>query len=232
MTGARYDGIADWYNQHNASAAEQHAREVATILGHGDGLCLDLGCGTGQYLDAIRSTGRAAVGLDYSADQLRVAARLGYPLVRGDGAALPFIDGAFAAVVIMWVSTDVDNFGALLRECFRVLQAGGVMLFYGVHPCFNGPCIESRDDGGLIVHPTYRNAGWHDASPWWKSDGIRRRTGMRHLPLAELINAFADAGLHIERVSEPGTHPLPYALTVRATRRASDDVTRADQAPH
>jgi hypothetical protein len=43
---------------------------------------------------------------------------------------------------------------------------------------------------------------------------------MRHLPLAELINAFTDAGLIIERVSEPGTRPLPSAFAVRARRPA------------
>lgn len=31
--------------------------ELAGLLGPGSGLCLDLGCGTGQYADAIRGTG-------------------------------------------------------------------------------------------------------------------------------------------------------------------------------
>jgi ubiquinone/menaquinone biosynthesis C-methylase UbiE len=221
--GARYDGLADWYDQYNASAAAEHAQNLAAILGPGSGLCLDLGCGTGQYLDVIRGTGRTVVGLDYSADQLRVAARRGYPLIRGNGAALPFATGAFSAVVIMWVSTDVDDFAEILRGAFRVLRPGGLLVFYGVHPCFNGPCVESRADGGVVVHPTYRNAGWHDTSPWWKSNGIRRRIGMRHLPLPELINAFIDAGFSLERVAEPGEQPVPYAIAVRAVVTAPHD---------
>jgi SAM-dependent methyltransferase len=42
-------------------------------VGPGDGDCLDLGCGTGRYLAAIESTGRTVVGVDRSADQLRLA---------------------------------------------------------------------------------------------------------------------------------------------------------------
>jgi ubiquinone/menaquinone biosynthesis C-methylase UbiE len=89
-TKARYDGIADWYDAYNARTAGSHAVEFAALLGPGDGLCLDLGCGTGQYLDAIRGTGRAVVGLDCSADQLRLAGTRGASLVRADAAALPF----------------------------------------------------------------------------------------------------------------------------------------------
>src|SRR5690606_22673409 len=72
---ARYDGLAEWYDEFNAQGAAGNAPELADLLGPGDGLCLDLGCGTGQYLDVIRSTGRTVVGLDRSADQLRLARR-------------------------------------------------------------------------------------------------------------------------------------------------------------
>jgi SAM-dependent methyltransferase len=71
-SSARYDGYADWYDGWN-KPAEHAAPEVRELLGQGEGPCLDLGCGSGHYFDVIGATGRTAVGLDYSADQLRAA---------------------------------------------------------------------------------------------------------------------------------------------------------------
>jgi SAM-dependent methyltransferase len=214
---ARYDGLADWYDTYNSSAAENNRAELLRLLGSGTGLCLDLGCGTGLYFDAIRASGRIPVGLDRSQDQLRIARERNEALVQADGSALPFADGVFPTVVTLWTSTDVDDFGALLREATRVLTPGGLLVFYGVHPCFNGPCIEPREDGAVIVHPTYRGAGWYEEAPWW-GNNIRRRVGMRHVPLADLINAFLDAGLTIERLAEPRNEPVPFIIALRARK--------------
>src|SRR5579859_6234168 len=153
MPGARYDGYAEWYDDWRAGNVAGNAAEVAALLGPGDGLCLDLGCGTGLLFDALAATGRTVAGLDRSADQLRFARRRSPRVVQADGAALPFRDEGFAAVVASWISTDVDDFGAVAAEASRVLVPGGVFLFYGAHPCFNGPHIERLDDGGVRAHP-------------------------------------------------------------------------------
>ncbi|MCA2230371.1 class I SAM-dependent methyltransferase [Nonomuraea aurantiaca] len=213
---ARYDGLSEWYDE----LIVPNLADVTELLGPGDGTCLDLGCGTGRYLDAIRSTGRTVVGLDRSGDQLRLARRRDpAPLLQGDGTALPFASGVFGTVTAFWVSTDIGDFPGLLREVARVLRPGGLLLFYGVHPCFNGPHIENREDGALIIHPTYHLKGWHQRGSWWREGGIRDRVGMSQVPLPDLINAFIDAGLAIERVYEPGEQPIPSILAVRASAR-------------
>jgi hypothetical protein len=40
--------------------------------------------------------------------------------------------------------------------------------------------------------------------------------GMRHVPLADFLNAFIRAGLLLERVVEPRQDPVPHAIAVRA----------------
>jgi ubiquinone/menaquinone biosynthesis C-methylase UbiE len=157
------------------------------------------------------------VGLDRSADQLRIAQRRPRHVLQGDAAALPFADGTFQTVAAMWISTDVDNFAAVVGEAARVLTLAGVLLFYGAHPCFNGPHVQWMDDGGVLSHPTYRESGWHQESPWWGYN-IRRRFGMRHQPLADFFNAFISAGLAIERVEEFGDRPVPVILGIRTVK--------------
>lgn len=219
VTVARYDGFADWYDDWRKPSVAANALGVTDLLGPGSGLCLDLGCGTGLFFDALAATGRTVVGLDRSADQLRVARPRSRAILQADAAVLPFRDGSFPTVVALWISTDVDDFAAVVSEAARVLAPGGLFLFYGVHPCFNGPHIEWLEDGGVRAHPTYRTVGWHPEAPWW-GVFIRKRVGMRHQPLADVLNACISAGLAIEQVAEPGDRPVPSTLAIRARRKA------------
>src|ERR1044071_2230269 len=223
---ARYDGHADWYDSWNKPNAERNAPDLLELLGQGEGPCLDLGCGSGHYFGVIASTGRTVVGLDYSADQLRIALNRSRRLVQGDAAVLPFADSTFLTVATMWTSTDVDDFGAVLREAARVLEPGGLFVFHGAHPCFNGPHVQWMDDGGIRAHPTYRFTGWHSAAPWW-GEYIRKRVEMCHHPLAGLVNAFISAGLVIEYMAELGDRPVPAILGIRA-RKPAGQLDRAD----
>jgi len=217
VTGVRYDGHADWYDHWNKPHIAGNAPEVLNLLGAGDGLCLDLGCGTGLYFDVLAGAGWTVVGLDRSADQLRIARDRSRHIVQADAAALPFADGIFPAVVTLWISTDVDDFAAVLAESARVLRPGGLAVFYGAHPCFNGPHTQWLDDGGVLAHPTYRQAGWHPEAPWWGAF-VRKRVGMRHHPLPDVLNAFIRTGLVIEHIAELADRPVPAILGIRARK--------------
>jgi ubiquinone/menaquinone biosynthesis C-methylase UbiE len=226
---ARYDDIAEWYDRH-VGGSPSRDRVLTEFLGDGRGWCLDVGCGTGQGLVVIGATGRRPVGLELSARQLRLAAERCDALVQGSAERLPFRSGVFPTVTSSWVSTDVDDFAAMMREIGRVLAPGGTFFFHGVHPCFNGPQVETLDDGSRLVHPTYRDARRHTASPWWGPDGIRTRVGgMRHVPLAEFLNAIVGAPLQITRVAEPGPEAVPHSLVVLATKARTLDGMRPSQ---
>ena len=95
---ARYDGLADWYDQvmrdpgDRGSLAASAYDAVADLLGEGTGTVLDIGCGTGLASERIRRLGYRPFGVDISFDQVRVAwGRL--PAAQGDAAVLPIASG-------------------------------------------------------------------------------------------------------------------------------------------
>lgn len=215
----RYDGVADWYDESAAPSADFSRDAIVGLAGAGDGRCLDLGCGTGLYTSMLESTGRTVFGLDLSEDQLRLACERGRvsKAVRGHVGALPFAATSFELVTAIWLHGDVEDLGGLLRESARVLAPGGRFLLYGIHPCFNGPAVEGAEGGGRVVHPIYRVGGWHDDSPWWGT-GIRRRVGVYHRTLADLLNEFLRSDLVLEEVVEPRDDPVPAVLAILARR--------------
>jgi SAM-dependent methyltransferase len=161
-----------------------------TARGRGSGWCLDVGCGTGIHLSALAETGWSVVGVDASADQLRVARRragpVGAGLIRADAARLPFRAGSCPLVVSAFTHTDVDDFTNLAREARRVLEADGRFIYVGLHPCFTGPFAEQpRTDGARMVHPGICAARLADRRPrvgWRRPDQSGRVPAPSHCP--------------------------------------------------
>ncbi len=56
-TEARYDGLAAWYEAIARPSADFSREDLAGLLGDGDGLCLDLGSGTGLYAGIRQAVG-------------------------------------------------------------------------------------------------------------------------------------------------------------------------------
>lgn len=141
---------------------------------------------------------------------------------QADAQNLPFDSESFDLVMSAWTSTDVDDFSRLVSEDARVLRPTGRLMFYGVHPCFNGPHVHTLDAGDTVVHTTHREARRHESAPWWGEGGIRTKAGgMRQVPLAEFLNAFVDADLRIDKVTEPGAKDVPVSITILASKDRS-----------
>ena len=96
---------------------------------------LDVGCGGGLLTEELLRAGIRVTGIDIAERALRIArdhARqqgLDPRYARGRAEELPFADGSFAAVVSSDFLEHVDSLDAVVGECARVLESGGIFLF-------------------------------------------------------------------------------------------------------
>lgn len=127
---------AGWGNEAVAISYHRHLGEVtsgcipelirAASLKVGD-KALDVACGAGYVAAAARHRGAEAVGVDFSAAQVRLAEQT-YPDIRfieGDAEALPFSDGEFDAVLNAFGLPHLPNPDKAMAETYRVLKPAG-----------------------------------------------------------------------------------------------------------
>jgi SAM-dependent methyltransferase len=124
--GAYFDRYARRPRRRRAKSRRQilDALEVAP-----PGELLDVGCSLGYALDAARSLGLAAHGVEVSEHALVECRRRGLEVTRGDLLSLPFEDGRFSVVLLKHVFEHTPEPRAALAELRRVLRPGGAAFF-------------------------------------------------------------------------------------------------------
>ena len=138
---AFHRGIADHaeliWNWDSPSGRARAARRAALLVEaaglHPGVRALELGCGTGVFLQKVAPHGASITGIDLSADLLercaeRMAGAAHVALVRGNAEKMPFADGTFDAVYGSSILHHLD-LDAALAEVRRVLRPGGRMAF-------------------------------------------------------------------------------------------------------
>ncbi len=98
---------------------------------------LDLGCGTGGFLNKLKKKYKKAVGLDISSVMLAIAKKK-YPkladnLIRGTAENLPFPENSFDVVFIRVALHHFQDPKKSLKEIQRVLTDKGQLIF--LEPC-------------------------------------------------------------------------------------------------
>ena len=89
---------------------------------------LDLGCGTGMFLQR-RGADCAACGADFSHAALTLSRARGIgDLVQADATRLPYADASFDVVTAFDLIEHVPQDGELVSEVWRVLRPGGYFL--------------------------------------------------------------------------------------------------------
>src|SRR4030043_1741671 len=82
---------------------------------------LDLGCGTGNIASQLRKAIKAdVIGVDASFAMLKVAKGKSVEVICADidNAPLPFRDGSFDTVIVVYVIHKIKNVKFLLSECY------------------------------------------------------------------------------------------------------------------
>lgn len=150
------------YAHRDEDSAARETAELLSALGSQPirGPVLDLCCGAGRHLAALRTQSLRVVGMDLSPQLLALAAArdglLGH-LVRGDMRRLPF-GTIFVLVVNLFTSfgyfpTDAENEAALV-EMARVLRPGGRLVIDHIHRAHIERTLVPYDQhtvGGVII---------------------------------------------------------------------------------
>lgn len=127
----RYDETAGMYDSRYEEI--QRAKYLVALRHLPDRVerVLDLGCGTGMFLEELSNRAEIVIGLDISSEMLkRAKARVkNVGLVQADADALPFLDGSFDAVVSVTLLQNMPDPATTVVEVARVLRLGGVAVF-------------------------------------------------------------------------------------------------------
>ena len=127
------------------------------------------------------------------------------------GRPLDWLDvGSFDAALLALVIHHVDDRVAALRELFRVLRPGGVLVVSTHHPVADWLRL-----GGSYFTTEKLDELWHNGE--WRVRYWRQ-------PLTATCDEFADSGFVIERLVEP--RPLP-----EMAERLPDDYAKLVREP-
>jgi ubiquinone/menaquinone biosynthesis C-methylase UbiE len=128
-----YDTIADSYDHHyDHPRGRNYHSHISNYLIRAlppGGKLLDIGCGTGLFVEKYIRHGGSATGLDISTKMIGQARNrcTCCDFTVGTGEKIPFRDSSFDAVSSLLVFSYLRDPAAMLSETYRVLQPGGAV---------------------------------------------------------------------------------------------------------
>ena len=125
-----FDRAADYYDR--TRTLSEHLIPNLLPLLPGDGVCLEIGVGTGRIALPLVEKGIRIVGVDIAPEMLKklVAKRNGtWPCVAvADATGLPFADQTFASAIAAHVLHLIPDWRSAVEELLRVLRSHGVLV--------------------------------------------------------------------------------------------------------
>jgi SAM-dependent methyltransferase len=162
----RWVGVAD--------AADAEVLELA------EPSVLDLGCGPGRHLAALRASGKVALGVDLSPVAVRLARRRGAAAIPGDMFGDVPWDGRWRTALLMDGNVGIGGAPeALLRRTRELLAPGGAALVELDPPGAPTVCTRVRIEASGMVSEWFR---WARVGV----DGIEPLAARAGLPVLDL----------------------------------------------
>ena len=135
---ADYDQIARTFDKrYERNPYAGVAKALREFIGSQPGLhILEVGCGTGHWLEILQAMGRRPVGLDYSAGMLAKAQERveSAALIHGDAQRLPLPANSFDRAFCINALHHFHDKPAFLAEARRILRPGGKLWSVGLDP--------------------------------------------------------------------------------------------------
>ena len=196
------------YERNNYYGVERAlAAFIATGSPAGQARVLEVGCGTGHWVQFLRDAGIDVVGLDPSAGMLDVARTI-VPgrLIRAAAEALPCLSSSFERVFCVNALHHFTDAAAFFRDARRVLRKGGALLTIGLDP-----------------HSTLDRWWIYEYFPGARSADLRR-----YLPVHRIRELMDRAGFSACETREVQHIPARFTVS-EADRRGFLERTSASQ---
>ena len=176
----------------------------------------DIGCGIGSSVEYLHSKGLDVVGLDPSAQLIRVCYQRAPDLlfIEATGDCLPLATGSYDGILAECSLSVMPNLDDVLAEIHRVLRQGGKVAVSDVYirkvdgavalgslpltSCLSGALPREMIAEKFAAHG-FTVVVWEDCSPVWK--GFLARVIMEYGSLEEFLGCSASGEMNSQRVA-------------------------------
>jgi len=241
-----WEQVAGWYDATVGLRGSPHHRKAAIpsvmeLLAPRPGeLVVDVGCGQGVLAHHVLKAGARYLGVDASAAMIALARkrREGVAFEVGDARDLlgttSLKPGSCGAAVFMLSLQDMDPLPAVIASAASVLEDGGRLVLFMVHPAFRPPRASGWgfDPQRKLAYRRVERYLTPAAVPMKEYAEVtaarRGATISFHRPLKDYFAALAGAGLVVDALDEladpvaaddqPGSSEIPLFLALRAVK--------------
>ena len=203
-----YDSIADMFIAHAGRIESwnnvyERPNTIARLPELKGKSVLDLGCSTGFFTEYALENGASVTAIDASQKLInRLAKKVKSPkvkLYRADiGSPMPFLaPDCYDVVICSLVMDYVKDWGALLKELYRVLKKGGRLVIATGHPFAQYLYMKRKGD-----NIRYHAFQMYEDS-WGRSRGHPFTTHYYIRPLNEVLRPMIKSRFKIISIDEP-----------------------------